>query len=506
MPAMREAVAAEPAPSAWGDRSAARALVHDLRKARPQLLDHGGTDLGAALEQQLFFAIRDRRRVGPERLAWLRVLAAAIASLLPRPRLNPGPRPFVVLIRVVQREQALAGIDRELVRFGARPCVQVRVGAAAQAGRTAGSARLTDLLDRREVGNLLRSQLRIARSLRAATSGWAAIVGAEDAVHLRNVAARELPNLALGAFGLRSLVRRWQPALLAAFDEKGTWSRLLPAVARQAGIPTLNLPHSEAADEVAIAGADFDRVAAYGPRARAVLEAAGIPAERIVEIGAPLFDDLGAATAAAAAAAAADPGSALGPERSGPRRVVFAAQYVQGRLTKTGLEACLTGALAAAAAVTPSELVIVPHPLEQRGLIAGLAARHPVPPGVHVRIDRGGLHAALADAWLLVTGWSNSVFEAGLAGVPTILVDAEAASPVTYAEDGLGIGVRSDAEAAAAAARLLEPAVRQATLGRARVALEAHLGPLDGRASERAARLAIELAASPPGPPDQGAS
>jgi hypothetical protein len=492
MPAMRQpAVAAEPASSAWHPRITARALVQALRDARPELLDHGGTDLGPALEQQLFQAIRDGRRVPRDRLAWPRVVAAGVATLLTRQRLDPGPRRFVVLVRVLHREQALAGIDRQLERLGARPFVQVRVGAAGQAARTPDSARLTDLLDRREVGQLVRSTLRIARGLNAATSGWAGIVGGDDADRLRTVAARELPNLALGAFGLRSLVRRWDPALLAAFDEKGTWSRLLPAVARSAGIPSLNLPHSEAADEAAIAGADFDRVAAYGPRARIVLEGAGIPPERIVEVGAPLFDDLGAAAPIELTA-----GSGAGAQPSGPRRVVLAAQYVQGGLTEAGLEACLTGALAAAGAVTPSKLVIVPHPLEQPGLIAGLAARHATPPGVEVSIDRGGLHAALADAWLMITGWSNSVFEAGLAGVPAILVDAEAAAPVTYAEDGLGIGVRTDEEAAAAASRLLEPAFRQSTLERARAALEAHLGPLDGRASERAARLAIELAAS----------
>ncbi|MCI0347093.1 MAG: hypothetical protein L0221_16900, partial [Chloroflexi bacterium] len=329
----------------------------------------------------------------------------------------------------------------------------------------------------------------IARELGPGTAGWARIVSPADAARLRAVAARELPNLALGAFGLRSMVRRLTPGLVAAFDEKGTWSRLLPAVARTAGIPTLNLPHSEAADPVAIAGVDFDRMAAYGPRARAVLEEAGIPPERIVEIGAPLFDDLSAVEPPAGGAEGAE-----GPAGGRPRRVVLAAQYVQGRLTEAGLEACVTAALAAAAAVAPSELLIVPHPLEQRGLIAGLVARHEVPHGVTVRSDRSGLHAALLEAWLMVTGWSNSVFEAGIAGVPSILVDAEDAAPVTYAADGLGIGAADDAAAAAAARSLLDAKVRGATLARARTALEAHLGPLDGRASERAARLALELA------------
>jgi hypothetical protein len=488
MPAMREAAAtaeAESARSAWGPRLAARALVRELRDARPEVLDSGGTDIGAALEQQLYLAIRDGRRAGPDRLAWLRVVAGAASTLIPRRHLGPGPRPLVALVRVRARSEALAGIDRELERLGSAPFAEVRVGVAARGRAQPGAAKLTDLLDRREAGGLLRSQVRIARGLRSGAAGWSRIVGDEDAARLLDVAARELPNLALGAFGLRSVVRRWQPALLAAFDEKGTWSRLLPSVARAAGVPSLNLPHSEAADAPAIAGVDFDRMAVYGPGARVVLEAAGVPPERIVEIGAPTFDDL-----------SRDSDAAAEPDGEA-RRLVFAAQYVQGNLTEAGLEACLTGALAAAGAVAPCELVIVPHPLEQRGLIASLAARHDAPPGVTVRIDRGsGLHALLDGAWLMVTGWSNSVFEAGLAGVPSILVDAEAAAPVTYASDGLGIGVADDAAAAAAARTLLDPESRAATVGRARTALEAHLGPLDGRASERAARLAVELAGS----------
>lgn len=490
MPAMREAaVAAEPAPSAWRPRDAARALVRQLRDDRPDILDLAGVDLGAGLEQQLFFAIRDGRRAGPDRLTWLRLAAAAAATLVPRRRLDPGPRPLVVLVRVLVREQALAGIDRELAARGSRPFVQLRVGQAARAVSGPGAARLTDLLDRREVADLVRAHLRIARGLAVGTAGWSQIVGPEDAARLRAVTARELPNLALGAFGLRSMVRRWRPALLAAFDEKGTWSRLLPAVGRSAGVPSLNLPHAEAADAPAIAGVDFDRMAAYGPRARAVLEAAGVPSDRIVEIGAPLFDDLGAADRSPAAGTGARAGTG-----DGPRRVVLAAQYVQGRLTEAGLEACVTAALAAAGAVAPSELVVVPHPLEQRGLVASLAARHEAPGGVTVSIDRSGLHAALRDAWLMVTGWSNSVFEAGLAGVPSLLVDAEDIAPVTYAADGLGIGVSTDEAAATAARSLLDPATRTATLERARRALETHLGPLDGQASARAARLALEMA------------
>jgi hypothetical protein len=178
-----------------------------------------------------------------------------------------------------------------------------------------------------------------------------------------------------------------------------------------------------------------------------------------------------------------------------PRRILVAAQYVQGLMTIAGLEACHRAALAAAAAVAPAQVIVVPHPLQPRNLIEGIVAGFADPPGVAVRVEHShGLHALLDGAWLLATGWSNSVFEAALRRVPSIMVDPEHLSPVSYAAEGLAIGVSTDAAAADAARALLDPGFREATLDRAAAALTEHLGPLDGRASERAARLILSMA------------
>jgi hypothetical protein len=158
----------------------------------------------------------------------------------------------------------------------------------------------------------------------------------------------------------------------------------------------------------------------------------------------------------------------------------------------------LRGALAVAGAVSPAELVIVPHPADPR--LYDLRADPPA--GVVMRgVGKDGLHGELPGAWAMVTGWSNSVFEAAIAGVPSICVAPAGSSPVDFAGQGLAIAAGDEESAAEAARRLLDPAIHGAAVERARSGLTQRLGPLDGHATERAARLALELMRGGPSAP-----
>src|SRR5207237_643022 len=151
-------------------------------------------------------------------------------------------------------------------------------------------------------------------------------------------------------------------------------------------------PHAEAAVSSAIVGADYDRMAVYGSRAHRVLRAAGIPEERIVEVGAPRFDPL--------VAVAAEP--SMAPRR----RVVYAAQSPAGALTEETMAPGYAPALAVAAA-SGSEPVVRPHPADVRGAMAGLMRANPAANGLAVRIDsQGSLEELLRGARMLVTAWS----------------------------------------------------------------------------------------------------
>jgi hypothetical protein len=472
-------------------RTTSRRLLETLRTQAPDLLSLDGVDLGPALEQQLFFALRDGSGgpAGPAQaardaaIAAMRAVGAVLNALIPRRAVDVPPGPVVVLIRLPARMTILRPIEAELERRGGGPLVIVRVGrAAANSAGGAAAPRMQDVIGPGAGLAALRYQARVMRGLGRATGGWVSIVDRPAASRLAALAERELPRIALGAAAVTSIVSRWQPSLVVGFDEVGTWSRIVPAVARHAGIPSLNLPHAEADDPVAIAGADYDRFAVFGPRAARVFAAAGIPADRVVETGAPHFDGL-----ILRGVTAPGPGAL--------RRILFAAQYVQGVMTLAGLEACHRCALAAAAAVEPAEVLVLPHPVQPAGQIQAIVARAPVPAGVAVRVERPGrLHELVEGAWLLVTGWSNSLFEAAIRGVPTVMVDAEHVLPVTYAQEGLAIRVATESAAAAAARALLDPEFRTATLARSSAALAEHLGPLDGRSSERTAELILTLA------------
>lgn len=474
-------------------RGAASHLIDQLRRGDASLLELRGADLGPALEQRLFIALRDGRArpTGAvsrtaTRIAELAVTAGAgLAALVAGHARRPGAAPMVVLIREPVHLQVLRGIGAALQGLAPERLAVVRVGRAARSRvPDLVAPRLIELLAPRLIPTLVAHQAATARGLGRATAGWEGIFDPLRIDGLRQVAGRELPRIALGAIGLQSIVHRWQPSLLATFDEVGTWARLLPAVARSCGLPSLDLPHAEAADAIAIVGVGYDRMAVYGPRAAAVLKAAGVKEERVVQIGAPRFDQL---------AAAARHGSI--DASAGPRRVLFAAQYVTGAMTMAGMEACMRAALAAAGAASPAELVVVPHPAEPRGLIAGIAARTAPPPGVRVRLEPSiGLQALLDGAWLLVTGWSNSIFEAAIAGVPSIAVSPAGNPPVDFAADGLALAAVDEPSAAAAARSMLDPDQRAAAVRGAHQAVQQRLGTLDGRASERAARLMLEMA------------
>jgi hypothetical protein len=462
-----------------------------------------GIDLAPALEQQLFFALRDGRRppagaraVIAARLAGLAQLGvAATGALLPARPPDPGPAPVVALVRERIHLDTLVLIETELRTLTGQPIAVLRVGRAARGGvRHALAPPLWSLMNRR----MLRAALAHRRQLgelRRAGASWVEAVGSADrASDLARIAAAELARIGLGAAALASAVIAWRPSILVAFDEVGTWARILPAVATRHGIPSLDLPHAEAADADAIAGAAYDRMAVYGPRAASVLRRAGIRAGRIVEIGAPRFDALAGRSGGgngADRAGAAD--GADEPSEPATRRVVFAGQYPTDALTSEMIMSGLWSAIAAAERVAPAEVVAVPHPAEPRGLLRGLASQVRPPNGVTLRIADGDLHHSLADAWLVVTCWSNSVLEAALLGVPAITVHAPGAAPVDFSADGLASAASGPEEAARIAAELLDPRARRRLTSRASVAVRERLGPELGHASFRAAQLIADL-------------
>jgi hypothetical protein len=155
-------------------------------------------------------------------------------------------------------------------------------------------------------------------------------------------------------------------------------------------------------------------------------------------------------------------------------------------------------ALAAASAVAPSTVILKPHPVEDPAVLQGLVAGLALPRGVEARVDTtADLHELLRGAFLLVTPYSQSVFEATIAGVPAMTVHGgPGPDPVTFAEEGIAIGVRDQAEAAARAAALhASPRAWTEQVSRARTALRGRIGDVDGHAAERTADLILRLAA-----------
>lgn len=460
-------------------RSVARQLVAAMRFRQPELLVHERIDLGPAIEQVFFGRLR-RPRAQPRFPALrsvMRTLYHGTTAL--RPSESPRPGDVVALVVNPAHARILGPVTQVLDGRGIRTFTVYESHARAAGGAEIRSSRLVDRLTPRRTASLLAFELRARRTLHDATRGFDDIVGGATAARMRDALAEAIGRAALYATCIDELVARG-PSLLIGFNEIGRWSRILPEVGARAGIPTLDIAHAEAADVDAIEGASYDRFAVFGPRSRRVLERAGIDPSAIVAVGAPRFDALVARHRHAAA-----------PPH---RRLVFASQWITGRMTEELKVRTVRAALAAAAAAAPCELVIQRHPIEGDEIAARVVAAEPVD-GVRVRAgEPEALYAELDGAWLLVTGWSNAVFEAVLSNVPALCINATGGQPpMPFVEEGIALGATDPPSAAAAARSLLPAPAWLEAVERARSSLADHLGPLDGRATDRLVELILSM-------------
>lgn len=467
-------------------RDRASLLVSSLRARWPAALVVAGIDVGPALEQQLYVRLRDGlpTRAGPAGLigragnAALPFVAAARSLVGTRP--PAGDRGSILaVIRQPVHARLLEPVEAELRRRGGPPVHVIRVGPAA---RTAGPGRTLDAhLDRRAIVALLRTPLPPAGELGAT---WAPLVGSSGRP-LASAVRSELRVLRIAAVGLQRAIEGLRPASVVTYDEVGRWGRLIAAAAQAAGIASVDLPHAEAVDEVAMRGMAFDVVAVFGPAAARRVAAAGVPAERIVEVGSPALDQL-----VARAARDGGPGGA-------GRRIVFASQYIGGAMTERVKARTLQAAIEATRPAAPAELVLVRHPVEDGRLLATAAAQASVPGGITLRVSSRGLHEELPGAWLLITGSSQSVIDATAVSVPALTVNCtDGPDLVSFAADGMALGATSGEEAGAQVASLLEPGVRERQVDRARRVLAERAGPLDGQAAARIAEILLRVSAA----------
>lgn len=464
-------------------RELARGLLAVLHAERPNMLTFDSVDLAPAAEQALFLALRVS---GPDPIPLARSdgahplarTAFAVASSLAHRRLpHVGGRVAAIVSNPAHRE-----ILRPIaLRLGAISKLDiVEMSDVPLWSRTLGVPRLSDYLVTVRIRELLAKQREIRREARIVPELFGQITDSDVISRASRVVVGALHRAALDVACIGSVAQA-RPALIIAFDEIGRRARTVGPTARRYGVPSLDLPHAEAADPHAIRGATYDMFGVFGPRAREVMLHAGISEDRVREVGPSRFDAL----------------VHRGPHPlPSSRRVVFASQWLTGQMSADVKRETLRIAIQGVAAAAPCELVIRPHPLERDSIAEELLALG-VPDGVSVRIERSvGLYDLLDGAWALITGWSNSVFEGLVANIPAVCITPTGLQPPTrFVEDGLAIGATSTKEAKDAIARLVDPQERMQLLVSARQALQQHIGPLDGRASERAAALIIELVA-----------
>ena len=466
------------------DDPGARELARDLLTRAPrELLTVDGIDLAPALEQVIFAALRapDPRRALPA--AYARVARAAVDGLLPDAAID-GSDLLVVLLNSVHL-QVFAPVRAALAEMAPNLRVGfVRVSRAAADTRLADLPRADRHLAPRQIPALFRLVGRRPRIVASLRDAWAPRVGAPAAGWLADLAGDAVVRLGIEGLRLDAVLQEARPRVVATYDEINAYSRLLTVLADHHGAVSLDLPHAEAANPHAIAGVRYDWMAVFGRRAAEVLAASGFPPARVVEVGAARFDALLRRHVAA-------------PDS--PARIVMAAQSEMGPMTREARARILQIAVAAAAVVRPAVVQVRPHPVESAKAWFEIVSRAQRQARVEVRIEEAELHELLPGAFALVTGWSNSVFEAVIAGVPAITAHVTPGAPVaSFAAEGIALQATSENEATAIAERLSDAAQRGQVVSAARERLEPHLGPLDGQAAYRTAALIKRLSEPAP--------
>ncbi len=402
--------------------------------------------------------------------------AAFHAARAMRSSQSPRRGDVVVLLVNPAHARIFESVGERLDARGIRTFLLFESHARGESHGRRRSGRLVDQLTPRRAAGLLAFESRTMRALSRGTRDFEELVGAATAQRMRVALSESIGRIALYAACLDAVATRG-PSVLAAFNEIGRWSRILPVVARRHGVPSLDIAHAEPADHLAVQGTTYDHYAVFGPRSTSVLVRAGLARDRIHEVGAPRFDAL----------IARHPDAAAPP---GMRRIVFASQWLTGAMTEHVKERTIEAVLAVASAVAPCDLVFRRHPIESDMIAERVIASTPHE-GVSIRIEgEKDLYADLDGAWLLITGWSNTVFEAALSNVPALCINMTGqAPPMPFVTDGLALGVDDEPSAITVARSLLIPRTWLSTLHQARAAITEHLGPLDGKATERLTTL-----------------
>ncbi len=301
---------------------------------------------------------------------------------------------------------------------------------------------------------------------------------------LQGTMIADLPRSLYAARLWRRALDELQPRVLVGFNAYNV--TLAPGIlqARHRGIPTVMVQHGMFGPFFR-AGAllPFDEVIVFDAYPRGLLSALAEPHTAFTETGHADYDDARPEPGLREAAAE------LRGELLGDRQhlVVVTTQPVELRLMANE-ERWWLDLLAEACAKDNALLAIKPHPEERASLPRYEALQERLP--ANVRLIRHGevpLRTLIAASDLLVTRFSSTATEAALLGVPVIVVNLSGGpDQFPYAEEGAALGVYSPEGISPALNSLLRDTdVRSRLLASQQHFLERHLGPRDGRATER---------------------
>jgi len=309
---------------------------------------------------------------------------------------------------------------------------------------------------------------------------------------MHNALIRDVPAIMYHSRLWRRLLDVVQPRAVVSFNSYNP--TLAPGIlqARARGIPTLACQHG-IWGPLFLAGAllPYDDVLVFGEYTRELLSRIAQPGTSFCVTGHSLYDYHTCAEQPASETEAARP------------MVLVTTQPIERRFQLA--EPCSwLQALADACGELGARLVIKPHPQE-----VDLEAYHALArerPEVVTFVAHGErpLAELIGECEVLITRFSTTAMEANLVGKLVLTVNLGGGrDQYPYAEEGGAVAARSCEEILPVLRRLLTDQVTRQRLAQSRRRfIERHVGPADGRATERIAAIIAERAArDTPQPP-----
>jgi hypothetical protein len=301
---------------------------------------------------------------------------------------------------------------------------------------------------------------------------------------LRQLLHTSLPEHAMYAEAVDRAIARERPDVIVTASAAHPLGYAFAALAKRAGVPTVEITHGIPIMEYAYLPVRTDRVAVWGPAMRDWYVERGAEPARIAITGQPRFDGIRDARPA-------DGGTAL-RSRLGVPPAAGIVTLATNPVSDQENARLLRAVLGAMRGFSEHHLVVKMHPAERGDIQRRVLAEEGAAASL---VQDTGLYELIAISDVVLTYHSTVGLEAMILDRPVVVINLSGLpDPAPYVERGAAVGACSETELGEALRWVLAPSAHADRLAQARARFVAdYAGEADGRAASRVVDLMQEI-------------